>query len=163
MKSYPSKQASDTIIMRAVTRYLEAIGAGCDDYTARRLRDQAVKGYCDETRIQRAIAWRIENIDQDKVTMPPEYWRTPAEIKDPEQRARYIAWRDENKELLGWYRASLKHRKGKAPDTAWFRWFETAYGRLPINPHADAWEVEQWKKDCPWLYEPETALSLEAA
>lgn len=164
MKSYRSKPATDAIIMRAVTRYLEAIGAGCDDYTARRLRDRAMKDYhSDGTRLERAIAWRQENIAQEKMTLPPEYWRAPSEIKDPAQRALYMAWREENERLLCCYRASLEHRKGKAPDTAWFRWFKTAYGSLPINPHADEWEVEQWKKDCPWLYEPETAMSLEVA
>ena len=97
------------------------------------------------------------------MTLPPEYWRAPSEIKDPEQRARYMAWREENTELLGWYRANLEMNFGGVPSTAFFKFFEMAFGRLPINPHADEWEVEQWKKDCPWLYEPETAMSLEVA
>ncbi len=164
IKRFASKPPPDTTIIRAVTRYLEAIGAGCDDREAARLCSVAMANYgYAQTRLERAIAWRIETIDQEKMTMPPAYWRAPSEIEDPEQRARYMAWREENKELLGAYRASLNPRKGKAPDTAWFRWFERAFGRLPINPHADAWEVEQWKKDCPWLNEPETALSPEVA
>jgi hypothetical protein len=89
------KSSTDAAILKAANRYLEARGAGCDDRTAHRL-SRVLHPSVDSRRLDRAIAWRIETITQDKATLPPEGWRPASEIADPVQRANYFTWRVEN-------------------------------------------------------------------
>lgn len=105
MKKNPDakpKRASDALLKRWAARVIEYRACGlsweeCSDL----IRSKEMTPYFDRPdTVIRIAEWRLENVHEDKMTMPPEQWRSPEELRREALDADYRSFKAEHKEKL---------------------------------------------------------------
>ena len=101
------KRASDALLMRWAARVIEYRACGLSwDECSRLIHSMEMTPYFDRPdTVIRIAQWRLENVHEDKMTMPPEQWRSPEEVRRQSLDAEWKAFRSAHQEKLDHYKA----------------------------------------------------------
>ena len=144
------KVPTDALLMRWAARVIEyrACGLSWDECSELIHSKEMTPYFARADTVIRIAEWRLENVHEGKMTMPPEQWRSPEEVRRASLDADWKAFQSVHQDKLdhwkacrnGWMQGPGKETSVKAFDSAKAE-FEEGYanehGPIPRFPRLD--------------------------